>query len=68
MGHPSDLTANAERDPSNWVMGDERPTGPQISYLHTPAGEAGEEVPEEPTKAQASELIDRLQEKSAGRA
>ena len=36
-------------------------TGPQASYLSTLAREAGEEVPEGLTKAQASELIDRLQ-------
>jgi hypothetical protein len=37
-------------------------TGPQHSYLSTLAREANEEVPEELTKAQASELIDRLQQ------
>ncbi|MFC3897289.1 DUF3072 domain-containing protein [Lentzea rhizosphaerae] len=39
-------------------------TGPQESYLHTLAQEAGEEVPDELTKVQASQLIDRLQEKT----
>jgi hypothetical protein len=52
-------------DPSKpveeWVTGDEPATGPQLSYLATLAREAGEEVPGELTKAQASELIDRLQ-------
>jgi hypothetical protein len=43
------------------VTGDEPATGPQLSYLSTLAREAGEEVPGELTKAQASELIDRLQ-------
>jgi hypothetical protein len=39
-------------------------TGPQRSYLDTLAREAGEEIPTDLTKAQASELIDRLQEKT----
>jgi hypothetical protein len=53
-----------EKDPSEWVTGDEPMTGPQESYLHTLAREAGEEVPAELTKAQAAELIDRLQERT----
>jgi hypothetical protein len=39
-------------------------TGPQRSYLHTLAQEAKREVPEELTKAQASELIDELQQQT----
>ncbi|MCO1577265.1 DUF3072 domain-containing protein [Crossiella sp. SN42] len=39
-------------------------TGPQESYLHTLAQEAGKEVPEELTKAEASQLIDQLQEET----
>jgi hypothetical protein len=64
MTDPSDTTTNAEKDPSTWVTGHEPPTGPQLSYLHTLAREAGEEVPDGLTKAEASQLIDRLQEKS----
>ncbi|MGB3772532.1 MAG: DUF3072 domain-containing protein [Rhodococcus sp. (in: high G+C Gram-positive bacteria)] len=52
---------NAEKDPSDWVTGDEPPTGPQMSYLETLAREAGEEVPADLNKATASEMIDRLQ-------
>jgi DUF3072 family protein len=52
-------------DPSKpveeWVTGDEPMTGPQRSYLATLAREAGEAVPDHLTKAEASELIDRLQ-------
>ena len=62
MSDPSDVTANAEKDPADWTTGDEPMTGPQRSYLHTLAREANEEVPDELTKAQASELIDRLQQ------
>ncbi|QOD07912.1 DUF3072 domain-containing protein [Rathayibacter toxicus] len=36
-------------------------TGPQRSYLDTLAREAGEALPANLTKAQASEQIDRLQ-------
>jgi len=39
-------------------------TGPQESYLQTLAQEAGEDVPDALTKAQASERIDELQEKT----
>ncbi len=55
-----------EKDTSDWVTGDEPMTGPQRSYLHTLAHEAGRGVPDEMTKAQASELIDELQ-KQTGR-
>ena len=61
MADQSDLSSNAEKDPEDWTTGDEPMTGPQRSYLHTLAREAGEQVPDDLTKAQASELIDRLQ-------
>jgi hypothetical protein len=62
MADQSDVTSNAEKDPGDWTTGDEPMTGPQRSYLGTLAREANEEVPEELTKAQASEMIDRLQQ------
>jgi len=46
------------------VTGDEPATGPQKSYLQTLAREAGEEVPEDLTKADASRKIDELQEET----
>lgn len=55
---------NAEKDTSQWVTGDEPMTGAQRSYLHTLAQEAGTEVPEEVTKAEASDLIEDLQQKT----
>lgn len=55
---------NAAKDPDDWVTGDEPATGAQRSYLLTLAEEAGEEVPEDLTKAEASQLIERLQEKT----
>ncbi|MFE9693369.1 DUF3072 domain-containing protein [Micromonospora sp. NPDC005806] len=51
----------AVKDPDEWVTGDEPPTAAQESYLHTLAREAGEEVPEGLTKAEASRRIDDLQ-------
>ena len=57
---------NPQKDPEEWVTGDEPMTGPQESYLKTLAQEAGEEVSEDMTKAEASERIDDLQ-KETGR-
>ena len=53
--------ANPEKDTADWVTGEEPMTGPQHSYLNTLAQEARRDVPENLTKAQASELIDELQ-------
>ena len=58
------LAPSTEKDPEDWVTGDEPATGAQLSYLSTLAREAGEEVPEQLTKAHASELIDKLQKAS----
>jgi Protein of unknown function (DUF3072) len=58
------VTPRPERPRDQWVTGDEPMTGPQQSYLATLAQEAGEEVPAELTKAQASEHIDRLQQQT----
>lgn len=55
---------NAIKDPDNWTTGDEEITGAQSSYLQTLAAEAGEEVPEGLTKAEASKKIEELQEKT----
>jgi len=54
-----------EKDPEDWVTGDEPMTAPQESYLQTLAREAGVDVPDRLSKAQASELIDALQGKSS---
>ncbi len=55
---------NREKDPEEWVTGDEPMTGPQASYLETLAREADEEVDTDLTKAEASQLIDELQERT----
>lgn len=56
----------AEKDPADWVTGDEPMTGPQRSYLHTLGQEAGREIPDQLSKAEASALIEELQ-RSTGR-
>ncbi|KSU57159.1 DUF3072 domain-containing protein [Gordonia hongkongensis] len=55
---------STEKDPDDWVTGDEPMTGAQRSYLDTLAREAGETLSADLTKAEASEEIDRLQQKS----
>lgn len=67
MANPSDQTpplGNAVKDPEDWTTGDEPMTGAQRSYLHTLATEAGEEVDDSLTKAEASKKIDELQQKT----
>ncbi|MGC4940457.1 DUF3072 domain-containing protein [Kribbella sp. DT2] len=50
-----------DKEPEDWTTGDEPMTGPQESYLGTLAQEAGEQVPDGLSKADASKLIDELQ-------
>jgi DUF3072 family protein len=60
---------NPQKDPEDWVTGDEPMTGPQASYLGTllqQAGKSEDDLDPKLTKAQASELIDQLQ-KETGR-
>lgn len=66
LGAPTPETAtdsptNVQRDPDDWVTGDEPITQAQRSYLDTLAREAGEQLPADMTKAEASQNIDRLQ-------
>lgn len=62
LGGPEKNTT--EKDPSQWVTGDEPATGAQKSYIDTLARQAGEEISPDLTKAEASENIERLQEKT----
>ena len=50
-----------EKDPQDWVTGDEKMTGPQASYLETLSREAGEDFDPHLSKAEASKRIDELQ-------
>ncbi len=60
----ADTTSNTQKDPDQWVTGDEPMTGAQRSYLNTLAQEAGEELDENLTKAEASKKIEELQQKT----
>lgn len=57
-------STNIEKDPHEWVTGDETMTGAQASYLKTLSEEAGEKFDPSLTKADASLKIDQLQKKT----
>ena len=61
---PAKNPSNTIKDPDEWTTGEEPMTGAQQSYLHTLASEAGEEVEDDLTKAEASKRIDELREKT----
>ena len=56
--------SNTEKDPAEWVTGDEPMTGAQQSYLQTLSQEANEPFDPEISKAEASRRIDELQERT----
>ncbi len=62
-GDPAQSPA-AEKDPGDWVTGEEPMTAPQASYLQTLCQEAGEEFDDSISKAEASRRIDALQSKT----
>jgi Protein of unknown function (DUF3072) len=66
MSNPrNDSSSNTEKDPDDWVSGDEPMTGAQASYLQTLAEQAHESVDiDHLTKAEASKLIDSLRKKA----
>jgi hypothetical protein len=55
---------NAEKDPDDWITGDESMTGAQASYLKTLSEEAGEPFDDGLSKAEASKKIDALQDRT----
>jgi Protein of unknown function (DUF3072) len=57
-------TSNTVKSPDEWTTGEEEMTGAQRSYLKTLSEEAGEELDEKLTKAEASKKIDELQHKT----
>ena len=59
MSEPS-TDQTTEKDPDQWVTGDEPATGAQKSYLETLARGTDEDIPEELSKADASKKIDEL--------
>jgi hypothetical protein len=62
----ADRTAdNTQKDPKDWVSGDDPMTGAQESYLKTLAEQAHKRLPmKDLTKAEASELIDTMRQKA----
>jgi hypothetical protein len=56
--------SNTEKDPEDWVTGDEPMTGAQASYLKTLCEETGEDFDGNLTKAEASKRIDELKGRS----
>ena len=61
---PIESNSNQQKDPDDWVTGDETMTGAQASYLKTLCEEAGDEFDADLTKADVSKRIDELQEKT----
>ena len=55
---------NVDKDPAEWVTGDEPMTGAQKSYLKTLSDQAGEPFDESLSKADASRRIDELQDRT----
>lgn len=56
--------ANTQKDPENWVSGDDPMTGAQASYLTTLSEEAKVDPPRQDlSKAEASKRIDDLKAK-----
>ena len=64
LGSSSPGDPALEKDPSDWVSGDDPITESQKSYLDTLARQAGEELPADMTKAEASQHIDRLRQQT----
>jgi len=60
----NEAPGNADKPVNDWITGDEPMTGAQASYLKTLCEEAGVEFEPELSKAEASERIDALQQKT----
>jgi hypothetical protein len=70
MDNPkTDTRSNTEKDPDDWVSGDEPMTGAQASYLKTLCEQAHrpDDFDASLTKADASKLIDEMREKAGVR-
>ena len=60
LGSSTPGDGTLQRDPAEWVSGDDPITPAQKSYLDNLARQAGEELPADMTKAEASQHIERL--------
>jgi hypothetical protein len=66
MDRKSAADSNTQKNPDDWVSGDEPMTGAQASYLKTLCEQAHspDAFHERLTKAEASKLIDKMREKA----
>jgi hypothetical protein len=67
MSNPkTEQSSNTQKDPDDWVSGDDPMTGAQASYLKTLCEQAGtpDVFNENLTKAAASKLIDEMRKKA----
>jgi hypothetical protein len=61
---PAGAASAPQKEPDEWVTGDEAMTKAQASYLKTLAAEAGETFDSGLSKAEASKRIEQLQRKT----
>jgi hypothetical protein len=67
MSNPkTEPTDNTQKDPDEWVSGDDPMTGAQASYLKTLCEQAGmpDKFRDTLSKAEASKLIDEMRPKA----
>jgi hypothetical protein len=67
MNNPKTVTgSNTQKDPEDWVSGDDPMTGAQASYLKTLCEQAGcpDRFDDRLTKAEASKLIDEMRQQA----
>ena len=67
MSNPkTEPTDNAQKDPDQWVSGDDPMTGAQASYLKTLCEQAGspDAFNDNLSKAEASKMIDEMREQA----
>ena len=62
--HADNDQGNMIKDPKDWTTGNEPMTGAQKSYLKTLSEEAGVDMDDTLTKAEASERIEELQQRT----
>jgi hypothetical protein len=67
MSNPkTEPSGNTQKDPDDWVSGDDPMTGAQASYLRTPCEQAGmpDKSQDNLSRADASKLIDEMREQA----
>jgi hypothetical protein len=67
MSNPkTEPTDNTQKDPDDWVSGDDPMTGAQASYLKTLCEQAGTpaKFSDDLSKSEASKMIDEMRDKA----